>query len=222
MFTSILTSTETTIGQFFICTVSSAAIGFIIALSYMFRSKYSKNFVSTLVLLPVIVQAVIMLVNGNVGTGVAVLGAFSLIRFRSVPGTSREIGAIFLAMASGLAAGMGHIAFAFTFTIIVCVIMIVLTVVNFGGKDKNISMLKVTVPEDLNYSEMFDDIFEKYTSKHTLVSAKTVDMGSLYEIRYEVMLKDEKQTKSMIDEIRCRNGNLTVVCGMPHTSQEEL
>ncbi len=222
MFTSILNSADLGAGEFAACTAASVLIGLAIAFSYMFRSSYSKNFVCTLVMLPVIVQALIMLVNGNVGTGVAVLGAFSLIRFRSVPGTSREIGALFLAMAAGIATGMGQIWFAAVFTGAVCVIMIVLTAVNFGGSHPGASVLKITVPEDLDYNGVFDDIFEKYTSKSVLMSSRTTNMGSLYELKYNIIMKNTDDIKSMTDELRCRNGNLTIVCSALQSSQEEL
>jgi uncharacterized membrane protein YhiD involved in acid resistance len=223
MFTSILTdSSGTTVSELLICTGTSVVIGLIIAFCYMYRNKYTKSFVSTLVLLPVIVQAVIMLVNGNVGTGVAVMGAFSLIRFRSAPGTSREIGAIFLAMAAGIATGMGQIGFAVAITIIVCVIMVILNVTGFGENKVMKSELKITVPEDMDFENAFDDILDNYTSSYKLTSSKTTNMGSLYELKYELMLKTDASVKKMMDEIRCRNGNLTVICGQKQTSQEEL
>ncbi|MGN1105732.1 MAG: DUF4956 domain-containing protein [Huintestinicola sp.] len=223
MFTGILTSQggQTAVSQLLLCTGSSALLGLMIALCYMFRSKYSKSFVCTLVMLPVIVQAVIMLVNGNVGTGVAVMGAFSLVRFRSVPGTSREIGALFLAMTAGIATGMGQLVFAFAVTGFVCLIMLVLSLIKFGELQNAVSELKITVPEDMDFENAFDDILSSYTSSYSLISSKTTNMGSLYELRYDIVLKEGSSVKKMIDEIRCRNGNLTVVCGQKQFSQQE-
>ncbi|MGN1417679.1 MAG: DUF4956 domain-containing protein [Oscillospiraceae bacterium] len=225
MFTGILTSggSQTTFSELLLCTGSSAVLGLMIALCYMFRSKYSKSFVCTLVILPVVVQAVIMLVNGNVGTGVAVMGAFSLIRFRSVPGTSREIGAIFLAMTAGIATGMGQLGFAFAVTGFVCLIMLVLTGIKFGESKRDVSELKIIVPEDMDFENAFDDILSSYTLSYHLISSKTTNMGSLYELKYEIILKKDSSVKKMIDEIRCRNGNLTVLCGQKQFShQDEL
>lgn len=217
MFTDILNS------ELLLCTGSSALLGLMIALCHMFKSKYSKSFVCTLVMLPVIVQAVIMLVNGNVGTGVAVMGAFSLIRFRSVPGTSREIGAIFLAMTAGIATGMRQVVFAFAVTGFVCLIMLLLTAIKFGETQKSVSELKIIVPEDMDFENAFDDILNDYTSSFQLTSSKTTNMGSLYELKFDITLKEDISVKKMIDEIRCRNGNLTVVCGRKQISnQEEL
>lgn len=223
MFNGILTSQggQTAVYELMLCTGSSAAIGFIIALCYMYKSKYSKSFVTTLVMLPVIVQAVIMLVNGNVGTGVAVMGAFSLIRFRSVPGTSREIGALFLAMTAGIATGMGQLVFAFAVTGFVCILMLVLTAFRFGESRKDVSELKIIVPEDMDFENAFDDILKSFTSSYSLVSSRTTNMGSLYELRFEIVLKENSSVKKMIDEIRCRNGNLTVVCGQKQFSRQD-
>ena len=204
------------------CMGASILLGFIIAATYMMTTEYSKNFVITLTILPVVVQAVIILVNGNLGTSVAILGAFSLVRFRSVPGTSKEISAVFLAMAAGLAAGVGLLFYAAVFTVVVCVLMIVLTKTSFGEKKVTERSLKVTIPESLDYTEIFDDIFEEYTKKVTLQRVKTTNMGSLFELMYLVTLKDIKSEKAMIDAIRCRNGNLTVVAGRPTITRDEL
>lgn len=174
----------------------------------------------TLSLMPAIIQLIIMMVNGNLGTGVAVAGAFSLVRFRSVPGTAREICSIFLAMAIGLATGMGYIGIAATFLIIIGIVSIFLTVSNFGEQKQRDKMLKVTIPEDMDYSDIFDDLFSKYTKKSELVRVKTSNMGSLFELQYEITLVDSGQEKEFIDEIRCRNGNLNIVCGRRPVSDE--
>ena len=166
------------------------------------------------------VQTVIMLVNGNLGTGVAVMGAFSLVRFRSLPGNAREIGSIFLAMALGLAAGMGYLGTAMLLMIVsggITILLISLPAGRAGRKE-----LKITIPENLDYSGIFDDIFAKYTKKSELVRVRTVNMGSLYELCYQVDLKSEFIEKNLLDEIRCRNGNLTIVCGRLPDGRDEL
>ncbi|OJG73352.1 hypothetical protein RV11_GL001132 [Enterococcus phoeniculicola] len=189
----------------------------------MYRNIYTKNFVVTLAVLPVLVQLVIMLVNGNLGTGVAVLGAFSLIRFRSVAGGSREITSIFWSMGIGLATGMGYIGYVFLFSVITGAFIVVLNTTKFGENNKLAEReLKVTIPEDLDYPGLFDDLFEKYTYQVVTESVRTTNMGSLYELRYHIKLKDRQLEKQLIDEIRIRNGNLTVISGKVSTNKEEL
>ncbi len=204
-----------------LCTVVSLALGLVVAVVYMLQGNYSKNFIVTLVLLPALVQTVIMLVNGNLGTSVAVMGAFSLVRFRSIPGSSREISGIFFAMVIGLATGMGYLTYAVAITILVGLGMILLSKSSFGEQKGSQKELKVTIPENLDYTNIFDDIFERFTKKATLNKVKTTNMGSMYELRYQIQLNDEKEEKKFIDELRCRNGNLTIVCGRP-ASKDEL
>lgn len=210
------------ITDFLICTAASLALGFIIACVFKHKSKASKSFVITLALLPAIVQMVIMLVNGNLGTGVAVMGAFSLIRFRSVPGTAKDICSIFLAMAAGIATGTGNIMIAVIFTLILCGINLLYSYISFGENKISEKELKITIPESLDYSDVFDDIFEKYTSKCKLTGVKTSNMGSLYKLSYDIILKNQLEEKKMIDEIRCRNGNLEISCGRPVSNFEQL
>ncbi len=205
------------------CSLASVLLGLAIAICYMVcANRYTKNFVITLAVLPILVQAVIMLVNGNLGVGVATLGAFSLVRFRSIAGTSREIGAVFFAMATGLATGMGYIGYGVIVTAIVAVLMILLSKTSFGEKKETGKQLKVTVPENLNYMGMFDDIFEKYVNDVKLEKVKTTNLGSMFELTYLIALKDETTEKEMIDEIRTRNGNLTITCGQIAKPVEEL
>jgi hypothetical protein len=205
------------------CSLASVLLGLAIAICYMVcANRYTKNFVITLAVLPILVQAVIMLVNGNLGVGVATLGAFSLVRFRSIAGTSREIGAVFFAMATGLATGMGYIGYGVIVTAIVAVLMILLSKTSFGEKKETGKQLKVTVPENLNYMGMFDDIFEKYANDVKLEKVKTTNLGSMFELTYLIALKDETTEKEMIDEIRTRNGNLTITCGQIAKPVEEL
>lgn len=224
MFTSIISNAvgTLTVTNALICTATSLALGIIIALVYMSQGTYTKNFVVTLALMPTLVQTVIVMVNGNLGTGVAVLGAFSLVRFRSVPGSSREISSIFFAMAIGLATGMGYISFAVMATVIISAVILILTRTSFGESNLKDRVLKVTIPENLNYTMVFDDIFERYTNKVTLEKVKTVNLGSMYELHYNISLKDVWLEKEMIDEIRTRNGNLTIVCSKQQTVKEEL
>ncbi len=228
LFSSVLatesTASSLSVETFLLCSVVSLALGICVALIYMYKHKYSKNFVVTLALLPIIVQMVIALVNGNIGTGVAVMGVFSLVRFRSIPGSAKDIGAVFLAMAVGLATAMGFIGLAVLFTVIVAIANIALVNSPLGGKlgGAEPKSLRVTMPEDMDYCTAFDDLFERFTSKHALVHAKTTNMGSLYQIEYEITLKDPRQEKLLLDAIRTRNGNLTVQCGRPILVKETL
>lgn len=205
-----------------ICTLCSLVLGIIIAIAYKIQDKASKNFLVSLTIMPVIVQIVIMLVNGNLGAGVAIMGAFSLIRYRSAPGSAKEIAAVFLSMAIGICTGMGYVAFGGVMTLIICGALILFSKTNLLGKGSSEKQLKVTIPENLDYSGIFDDIFEKYTSSNSLEKVKTVNLGSMYELVYRITEKDEKQEKQMLDEIRCRNGNLTVICGRVPVNSESL
>ena len=206
-----------TVTTFLICTAVSVLLGIATALLACYRSRSTPGFAVTLAVLPAIVQLVIMLVNGNVGAGVAVAGAFSLVRFRSAPGTAREIGVIFLAMALGLATGMGYVALAAGFFVIAAAVMLLLTRLNFCARVSSERMLKITIPENLDYEGIFDDLFEQYTSAHTLEKVKTSNMGTLYELQYRITLKTAGIPKEFLDALRCRNGNLNIVCGREET-----
>ncbi len=199
-------------------------IGLIIAFSYMYRTRYTKSFVVTLALLPAVVCVVIMMVNGNVGTGVAVAGAFSLVRFRSVPGTAKEIGTLFLAMGAGLISGMGYIGYSLLFTIIMCAVFMLYNGIEFGSK-KNAAAYKtisVTIPENLDYTDVFEDVFEAYTRSCELVNVKTTNMGSMFRLTYDIVLKDIPKEKELIDKLRCRNGNLEINISRQSTVNVEL
>lgn len=176
----------------------------------MKTGKYSKNFVVTLTILPSLVQVVMMMVNGNLGTSVAVLGAFSLIRFRSLPGNSREIASIFLSMAIGLSIGMGQILFAILITVIICLVIIILMYTKFGETKDTVKILKITIPEDLDYTGVFDDIFKQFTKDINLEQVKTTNIGSMFELKYSVKLLKNINEKEFIDTIRCRNRNLNI------------
>ena len=216
MLNSILGSTLTLSG-FLICTAVSLVLGLATAGVAMYRSRCTQSFAITAAILPAVVQLVIMLVNGSVGVGVAVAGAFSLVRFRSVPGTAREIGVLFLAMAIGLATGMGYVGLAVMAFAIVSAAMLLLTTVNFGGANEHKRVLKITIPESLDYDGLFDDFFEKYTKFCVLERAKTSNMGTLYELTYRVTLPDDHAPKAFLDDLRCRNGNLNITCGREAT-----
>ena len=200
-----------TTATFLYCTLASIVLGLVCAGVYMFRHKYSKNFVITLALLPLIVQMVITLVNGNLGAGIAVMGVFNLVRFRSIPGTAKDISSVFLAMAVGLATGMGYLGLAALFTLIVAVVNIVYVLSPLGASKGERKTLKITVPEDLEFDGMFDGILERYASKAELVEVETTQMGSLYKLYYTVEMKDGSKLREFMDELRCRNGNLEVM-----------
>ena len=210
-----------TVSNFLLSFAVSLALGFVIAGLYMFCSHYSKSFVMTLVMLPAVVQVVILLVNGNLGVGVAVAGTFSLVRFRSVPGTAREITSIFLAMAVGLAAGMGYLGIAVLLVVVLGAVSMILTVTSFGDQ-RNRKDLRITIPESLNYTDVFDDILKSYAKNWELVQVKTTNMGSLYKLTYQIEMKDTSEEKKMIDELRCRNGNLEISCMTSSFGKEEL
>ena len=215
IFGSIITNGTITGASFMIATLCSLAIGLFIAFMYTIKSSYSRSYIITLALLPASVQMVIMLVNGNIGAGVAVAGAFSLVRFRSAPGTGKEITSIFLAMAVGLATGMGYIGIAAIFAVIITIANLILMGSGFGSGSAEEKTLKITVPEGLDFEGIFDDIFARYTTKAELCEVKTSGMGSLYKLNYSIIMRNRASTKGMIDEMRQRNGNLEISCSRP-------
>lgn len=213
-----------TLETFLISIIAALVLGALMAVVYCFRSQHSRSFVVTLALLPATVAVVIMLVNGNLGAGVAVAGTFSLVRFRSTPGTAKEITAIFLAMAVGLACGMGYPGFAALFAVLMCAVSILYALTNFGGQPKSHlrRVLRITVPENLDYPTIFDDLFEKYTCRVQLMEVKTTNLGSLNRLTYELTLKIQGTEKEFIDELRCRNGNLEISMSFQPTESREL
>ena len=217
-------SSVISVTDFMLCLGFSLVLGLVMAFAYMYRTRYTKSFVVTLALLPAVVCVVIMLVNGNVGTGVAVAGAFSLVRFRSAPGTAKEICTLFLAMGAGLISGMGYLGFAVLFTVVMCAVFVLYNRLDFGSK-KNAATYKtftITIPEDLDYSSIFDDIFSEYTSAYDLSRVKTTNMGSMFRLTYNVTLRNPAQEKEMIDKLRCRNGNLEITVSKQETTTSEL
>lgn len=212
------------IQDFMLCIGFAIILGLIIAFAHCYKSKSTRSFLTTLTLLPAIVCVVIMMVNGNIGAGVAVAGTFSLVRFRSVPGTAREILMIFLAMASGLMCGMGYIGFATVFTVIMCILTIMydITGLKYNKDNKLYKTMHVIIPENLDYSNIFDDIFKEYTDECELTRVKTTNMGSLFKLTYDLKLKSYEKEKEMIDKIRCRNGNLEITISNQSTTVENL
>ena len=205
------TSSSVELWAILICTLVSIVLGVIVAYTHKKTSKYSKNFLITLAILPVLVQTVMIMVNGNLGTSVAIVGAFSLVRFRSIPGTSKEILSVFFAMAIGLATGMGHVFFACIMTILVSLAIILFNKAKFFDLNPNTKMLKIVIPENLDYTNMFDDIFDKFVKDKKLEKVKMTNMGSLFELSYRITFKNDINEKEFIDELRVRNGNLKII-----------
>ena len=212
MLESIL-SDGLTISGFLICLLSALVLGLGTALLARFKSGSTQSFFLTLAILPAAVQTVILLVGGNLGAGVAVAGAFGLVRFRSAPGTAREITAIFIAMALGLACGLGYIVLAAVFFAVIAAVMIALTLLVPADSGARERTLKITIPENLDYDGLFDDLFAEYLDTYALDQVRTASMGTLYELHYRVKLKSDLPPKEFLDAIRCRNGNLNIICG---------
>lgn len=212
------------VAKFLLCIGVTLILGLILAGVYTYRNRYTRSFLVTLALLPAIVCVVIMMVNGNVGAGVAVAGAFSLVRFRSVPGTAKEIGAIFLAMCAGLIAGMGYLGYAVLFTLVLCGVMMLYNRLDFGSRknEERYKVLHITVPEDLDYTGAFDEVLGEYTVSHELIQVKTTNMGSLFKLTYDLVLKGTEMEKELIDKLRCRNGNLEISISRRETGAYEL
>ena len=218
LFDTTLTNTIAP-GDSLLCVGVSLLLGLLLCGMAMWHSRFSRSLMVTLAILPAVVQLVIMLVNGNLGTGVAIAGAFGLVRFRSAPGTAREISGVFLSMALGLATGMGYVGLAVVAFVILAAALALLTAVNFGQRFESERVLKITIPESLDYDGLFDDLFDQYTRSHTLERVKTANMGTLYELEYRVTLPGEQPSKEFLDALRCRNGNLNIVCGRPATRE---
>ena len=200
------------VGDFLLCVGCALVLGLILAGAHMYRCRYTKSFVMTLALLPAVVCVVIMMVNGNVGTGVAVAGAFSLVRFRSAPGSAREIGAVFTAMGAGLISGMGYLGYAALFTLVLGAATMAYTALDLGGRrlGGRCRVLHITIPEDLDYAGVFDPVLEEYAARYALRQVKTTNLGSLFKLTYDLTLRDSGQEKALLDALRCRNGNLEV------------
>ncbi|MBR5939461.1 DUF4956 domain-containing protein [Candidatus Saccharibacteria bacterium] len=222
MFNTIfdLSTTGLEISTALICAGVALGLGIAIALTHRFTSQTTKGFLITLAVLPVLVMAVMIMINGNLGTSIAILGAFSLIRFRSISGRAKDLLSVFFAMMVGLALGMGHVLFASVITAIAIVAILFFSFTPFLEPSQRDRVLKVVIPEDLDYEDVFADIFKRYTSKSRLVTMKTVNMGSLYNLTYSVKLKSGIKEKAFLDEIRVKNCNLKVMLSEPVAEDE--
>jgi uncharacterized membrane protein YhiD involved in acid resistance len=228
MFESLFSSASATASSvefvpFLTSVLVAIALGLALALIYCFRSRYTRSFVITMVTLPAIVAVVITMINGNIGAGIAVAGSFSLVRFRSVPGQARDIAFVFLAMCVGLVCGMGYVALAALVTAIIGGVNLLLQATNFGKSGARVNRtLRITIPEDLDHTHLFDDLFERYTTYHELYSVKTTNMGSLYKLVYNVGLRNPDEERDFIDELRCRNGNLEIAMTRQEVATDEI
>ncbi len=222
MFNSIFNSTSNglDITTGLISAGVALALGLVIAVTHMKTSPTTKGFLVTLATLPLLVMAVMIMINGNLGTSIAILGAFSLIRFRSIQGHAKDLLSVFFAMMVGLACGMGHILFATVITVISVLAIVFFTYTKFLEPNKRERVLKIIIPEDLDYEEVFDDIFDKYASKIELTQMKTMNMGSLYKLTYNITLKSDIKEKAFLDEIRIKNCNLKVLLSHPCLEEE--
>lgn len=219
MFESIINTTKTAMEMSTVLEIILMAVitGMILSCCYIFTQKkgsYTKDFVVALAMLPMIVSIVIVLVGNSVARAFSLAGAFALVRFRSAPGSAKDIAVVFLAMATGLACGLGYVVFAVIFMVIACALLMVLSLTSFGERVNNEKQLKITIPEDLNYDGVFDEVFDKYADKTLLKNVKTTNMGTLYELTYIISLKKDVKEKELIDDLRCRNGNLTINLSM--------
>lgn len=216
--------TTISVDKFLLCVGVALLCGIVLAFCYAHRTRYTRSFLATLAMLPAVVCVVIMMVNGNVGAGVAVAGAFSLVRFRSVPGTAKEITMLFLAMGAGLIVGMGYLGYGVLFTLIMGIVSLVWAHLDLGAK-KNTALYKtlsITIPEDLDYSQVFDEILKQYTTNYELSRVKTTNMGSLFRLTYDLTMKKGANEKDMIDQLRCRNGNLEITVSKQDSMITEL
>lgn len=222
MFNSLFdpASTGLDITTALICAGTAILLGLVIAITHMKTTQTTKGFLITLTTLPLLVMAVMIMINGNLGTSIAILGAFSLIRFRSIQGHAKELLSVFFAMMVGLALGMGHALFATVITAIAIVVILFFSYTNFLEPNKKQRILKIIIPEDLDYEEVFDTVFQKYTSKAKLVRMKTVNMGSLYKLTYDVTMKSGVKEKEFLDELRVKNCNLKVLLSHPCLEEE--
>ena len=222
LFYDVFTDTAVDPAMMLLAIGVSLLLGLVVAKVYQFKTVYSKSFVMSLALLPTLIAIVIFLVNGSLGAGVAVMGAFSLIRFRSAPGGAKELVSIFLVMTIGIAIGMGYLVFATVFTFIMSLVMLLLEVVNFGQMKHSMRQLTVVIPESLDYESIFDDIFNKAANHVELANVKTSDMGSLFKLKYIIQLNGRMTEKELIDALRTRNGNLEIAISRYITKENEL
>lgn len=221
IFESVITKESATSSYFFICLGVALVIGIAVSLAYMYKNRHTNSFVVTLAVIPAIVELLIMMVNGNIGTGIAVAGAFSLVRFRSAQGSAREITFIFLASSLGIAVGTGYIWVAVIFCAVILAFTLILTALGYGEPRSCERELKITIPESLDYTTVFDKVFAEYTTKNDLWKVRTTNMGSLYRLFYRVTLKDASKEKQFIDDLRILNGNLDIICSREMSDAED-
>ena len=217
MLDSIFSSVSSTVDitQVLLCALTSIILGLVIALTHKHTSKYNKNFLTTIATLPLLISTIIIMVNGNLGTSMAVLGAFGFVRFRSIPGTSKEILAVLFSMTIGLVTGMGNLIFASIITVFGCIVLFLYNLLPIFNENRYEKLLKITIPENLDYTEVFDEIFKKYTNSVTLESVKTTNMGSMFDLKYRISLNKNIDEKKFIDELRVKNGNLKIILTHP-------
>lgn len=217
MFSSIFNSSSTglDVTTVLICAGVALILGVAISFTHLKTSQTTKGFLTTLAVLPLLVMAVMIMINGNLGTSIAILGAFSLIRFRSIQGRAKDLLSVFFAMMVGLALGMGHILFAVVISIVAIIAIVLFSYTHFLEPNQNERVLKIVIPEDLDYDDVFKDVFEKYTVEARLVKMKTVNMGSLYKLTYDIRLKNGAKEKQLLDDIRVKNSNLKVLLSEP-------
>ena len=218
---SVVKATES-IQNCLLCVGVAIVLGIVISYTHKATTKTTPNFLLTLGILPVLVEVIILLASGQVEVSLAVAGAFSLVRFRSMPGNSKEIVSVFWAMAIGSALGLGYIWLSVVITIIVAILMFVYTSILNKSTDNSQRKLKVVIPENLDYDDVFKDLLKKYTKEYELRKAKTTNMGSTYELTYLISLKNGIKEKQFMDDIRVRNGNMTVLLERPEISEVEL
>ena len=223
LYSTLMGNTTVSYTGFLLPVLAALFLGIVFAMAYMYRARRSRSFIATLAILPTVVCVVIMAVNGNIGAGVAVAGTFSLVRFRSAPGTAKEITAIFIAMAGGLLCGMGFLIYAAIFILIMSFVLVLYSMIGFGEEDNSLrKSLRIAVPENVDYGKEFDEVFSEYTTSHRLISAKTAGMGSVFKLSYDITLKETSSEKALIDALRCRNGNLEIQMSivMPRENEE--
>ena len=223
MFESIFTTTTDnaiSISSSVLSMAAAVIIGLVIGITYMYackKSGYNKDFIVGLVLLPAIVSVVIMLIGSNVARAFSMAGAFALVRFRSAPGNAKDIAVVFFAMASGLACGLGYITFAVIFTVVIILVLVTLSITNFADKNAGKRQLRITIPENLNYTHAFDGIFDNFLSSKELTKVKTTNMGTMFELTYIIEMNKDINEKEFIDSLRVVNGNLNITLGMIDT-----
>ena len=223
LYHTLMGNTTVSYTGFLLPVAAALLLGLIFSMAYMYRSRRSRSLIATMAILPAVVCVIIMAVNGNIGAGVAVAGAFGLVRFRSAPGTAKEITAIFIAMTTGLLCGMGFLIYAAIFVLIMSFVLILYSFIGFGEEDNSLrKSLRITVPENVDYTKEFEDIFDQYTTSRKLLSAKTAGMGSLFKLSYDITLKDASSEKALVDELRVKNGNLEIAVTvlMPRENEE--